>query len=1370
MEPGTDFPLRPRSGADGEDITREGDRPAFPIVGIAASAGGLEAVGALLGALPADPGAALVVVLHLSPDRPSGVAEVLSGGTLLPVCEIRDGMRIERDHVYVIAPNTELTMARGALWVGPRPSGRDGHRPADVFLESLARELGHRAIGVVLSGGDADGTEGLRAIQQRGGTTFAQDDTAKVRSMPVHSVNSGVVDLVLAPAAIATELVHLAARPPPEAPVPSHGLHAPSAEELAPELAPELADDELEQIIQLLLGSGGADFTHYKRPTVRRRILRRMGILRIERPLQFIALLESDPSELRALNADILIHVTRFFRDPDAFRALEEHVVRRLVDPDRSPGAIRIWVAGCASGEEAYSITICLLEALGDRAATAPIQVFGTDLSDAAIAKARAGMYSADIASDVSPERLRSFFVKTELGYQISKTVRDLCVFARHDVAHDPPFSHLDLISCRNLLIYLSPPLQKRVLPLLHYGLKPGGHLFLGSAESVGTFGRKFTVVDGHWNLFAKVGEGHHPGVPPAPDARSVAVRRTPAPKIAAPRDIDSEREADRVLAGTYAPPSIVIDDRMEALHFRGRTAGYLEPPQGRATLHLLAMARPGLMAAISAAVHGAIEGKRPSEADARVDADGRDVRIRVTPLGVDAASGRRTFLVAFEDRPPASPVVPAGDALPEASACEEGSAPSRERQEIHALRLQMQALIEGHEATYEELQSANEEVRSSNEELQSTNEELETAKEELQSTNEELSTTNEELQARVRELGVLNDDLSNVLSNAHIPVVIVGPDLRIRRFTAAAVPLFNLIVGDVGRPLSDIQTALTVPDLIAQLAEVLESLAAKTQDVQDRTGRWYTLRLRPYRTRDNRIDGAVLTLVDIDETKRALDYAEAIIATVQTPLLVLDSRLCARRANRAFYRAFHVSAQASEGRLICELGNGQWNLAPLRELLEEVIPHDRHVDDFEVQHSFPDIGPRTMRINARRIEGGPGVEAQILVAIDDLTQQKHQETMLKLADVRKNEFLAMLAHELRNPLAPVVHAAQLLREPNVHASATERALEIITRQTSRMSRLIDDLLDVSRITRGIVELRRQRVDLRCVIDAAIESNEARMAEKRQEFQRTRLPAPIWLDADAVRLEQVISNLLGNAVKYTPASGSIDLRVEREPGWVVVRVRDSGIGVAVSMLSQIFEPFTQERREVGTDGLGIGLTVVRSLVELHGGTVVAHSAGLGLGSEFVVRLPSLLSGPDSAAGRVEAAGAVEPVSHVGPRRRILIVEDNSDAAEALAALLESWGHEVRAVGSGPEALDAGSAQCPEIVLIDVGLPEMSGYEVAKMLRLQPALKEARLVAITGYGQEEDRERSREAGFDAHLVKPVNADMLQQVLEEAHVDG
>ncbi|HEV8578343.1 MAG TPA: chemotaxis protein CheB [Thermoanaerobaculia bacterium] len=1242
-----------------EETSAQAASSPFPIVGVGASAGGLEAFIQMLGALPVDTGMAFVLVQHLAPKHPSLLAEILSRTTAMPVTEVQDELRVKPDRVYVIPPDRNMVISRGVLQLLPREEARGRHHPIDFFLRSLAKEQGQRAIGVILSGTATDGTLGLEAIKAEGGITFAQDNTAQQSSMPQSAVASGCVDFVLPPDEIAKEIGRLA----------RHPYVAPDRRQAS------AGEPDLGKILEILRKVKGVDFSLYKANTLYRRISRRMVLHKMQGLPDYARFLRKNPGEVEALYQDTLVRVTSFFRNPETFEALKTRVLPKLFKNRSGQEPLRVWVPGCSTGEEAFSIAILFAELAAARGSQLPVQVYATDLNEECIDKARKGVYSQNIAHDVSPERLRRFFAEVDGSYRISKPIRDMCVFARHNVLTDPPFSQIDLVSCRNLLIYLEPALQQKLVPRLHFALKPAGFLLLGSSETIGSYRTLFEAEDAKHKIYAKKpgthrvtlgqaaglyqgrsGPGHGPG------------RWQPAGAVS-----EVQKEADRILMARYAPPGVLVNADLEILQFRGDTGPYLAPAPGKASLNLLRMTREGLLVTLRAAVNRARKDDAPvREEGVRVKSDGgtREVNLEVVPLKGSSA-GERGFLVLFEEPAPSPASPPRGSrgrgkaprsrprAVSEEEAVERENA--RLARELAATGEYLQSVIEQQEAANEELQSANEEVQSANEELQSINEELETSKEEIQSSNEELATVNDELQNRNLELNQLSNDLINLLGSVEMAIIMLGPDLRVRRFTPRAGEIFNLVPTDVGRPIGDIKLKLSVPDLEPLLAEVIDTASPREREVQDSQRRWYSLRVRPYRTLENEIDGAVILLVDVDKLKQ----------------------------------------------------------------LEEVL------------------------------------------------HQRVEE--LAAADRSKNEFLALLAHELRNPLAPLLNAAQVLETANADGAAVEQARAMMNRQIRNMARLIDDLLDVSRITGGKVGLQRERVELATVLERAVGLTRHLIESRGQELSLSLPGEPVFLDADPVRLEQVFGNLLNNASKFTLRGGHLWVTAEpavggpQPPGGVVVRVRDDGIGMAPETLPRVFDLFVQADRssDRARGGLGIGLTVVQRLVELHGGSVEAHSAGPGQGSELVVRLPVLPpaeTAPErhgEAADRIVVSPALSPL--VVPPRRVLVVDDNVDTAESLALLLRLKGHQVETAHDGPAALAKAHSFHPEVVLLDIGLPGLDGYQVASRLRRRRRTARALLVALTGYGQEEDQHLAREAGFDHHLTKPVDLLVIHELL-------
>ncbi|HUE69334.1 MAG TPA: chemotaxis protein CheB [Pirellulaceae bacterium] len=1597
----------PESPEKADDVVPELDEPgsgaSFPVVGVGASAGGLEAFTQLLKALPADTGMAFVLVQHLAPSHPSALAEILSRATKMPVLEVRDEPTVEPNNVYVIPPDRSIIIVQGVLQLLPR-EGRGAHHPIDQFFRALATEQRHRAIGVVLSGTATDGTIGLEEIKAEGGITFAQDATAQHEGMPHSAIASGCVDFVLPPDGIAREIVRIA----------HHPYVVPEAE-----VGETSNKPDLDQIVQILRHGTGVDFTGYKFNTLYRRITRRMVFRKLDSLAEYVQCLRQTPAEIEALYSDILIGVTSFFRDKESFEALKTQVFPRLIQDRSKHDPVRLWTLGCSTGQEAYSLAMAFTEAAEAAGSSVPIQLFASDLNAAGIEKARAGVYPKDIEQDVSAERLRRFFTEVDGSYRIAKSIRDACVFSRHNVLADPPFSRVDLISCRNLLIYLEPVLQKKIMPTLHYALQPAGCLWLGGSETIGTYRDLFDAQDAKHKIYIKKpgsGPGHgHLSLQRGSRQHGGTSRSPFVPGAARPSDgADLHREADRVLSAKFAPPGVLVSADLEILQYRGDTGAYLAPAPGKASLNLLKMLREGLLVAVRAAVLQAGKEQAPvREEGLQVKSNGgyHEVAIEVIPIkGQGTNDGG--FLILFEE-PGSTRGVATAPRAPEPPGADIDT--TRLTQELAATREYLQSVIEQQEAANEELQSANEEVQSANEELQSTNEELETSKEEIQSSNEELATVNDELNNRNQESNRINDDLVNLLGSVQMPIIMLGPDLRVRRFTPAAEKLLNLVPADKGRPLTDLKLNLdNLTDLESLLAEVLDTVSVKDREVRDKDGRWYSLRLRPYKTLDNRIDGVVAVLVDVDALKRAHAYTESIVATVREPLLVLDANLRVRSASDSFFQTYRVAPEETIGRPLYDLGNGQWNIPQLRRLLEEVLPQASQVENFEVEHEFETIGKKTMLLNARRLVQGSGPSPSILLAIEDITARKRAETDLKASEVcyrrlfesakdgilildahaasitdanpfiaemlgysenelkgkelwqiglfndaeaskgamrelqengyiryedlpletkagrlmnvefvsnvygedgdaviqcnvrditkrreteralakaliyaddiiatlrepfvvldsdlrvktanrsfydsfhvskdetenqfvydlgngqwdipalrtlldqvlsrnesvhdfevehsfpalgqktmllnarpfppdsehpelillavedvsamreradelaeanrRKDEFLAMLAHELRNPLAPIRNAAQVLRHSEGTGETVRSASAMIERQVGQMVRLVDDLLDVSRINQGKIELRRGRIELASHVHHAVEAARSMYKSMGHDLTVTLPPKPIYLNADPTRLTQVLGNLLNNACKFTDKGGRISLAVEEEDGRAVIRVQDTGIGIAADQLPRIFDMFTQvdTSLERSVSGLGIGLTLVKSLVEMHDGTVEVSSAGLGHGSEFVVRLPVLAVTPESPP---------EPTTDAPPMttgRRILVVDDNRDSAISLAMLLKCTGNETHTAYDGVEAVEAAAKFQPEVVFLDIGLPKLNGYEVARKIREQPWGQDMVLVALTGWGKEEDRQKSKEAGFNAHLVKPLEQSVLMKLLAE-----
>ncbi len=853
----------------------------FPIVGIGASAGGLEAFTQLLKNLPADPGMALVLIQHLAPAHESILTELLSKTTTIPVREVKDGMTVDPNNVYVIPPDSEMIIFQGVLHLAPREKTRGQHMPVDTFLRSLAQDRRNNGIAVIMSGSGSDGSMGIRAVKGEGGIVFAQDETAKYDGMPKGAITTGCVDFVLPPDRIAAELLRIRLHP---------YLVPVRPEETAQIVAAE--ENDLNKIFILLRSAKGVDFSSYKRSTIMRRVTRRMLLQKIEAMGEYVAYLRENPSEIETLYQDMLINVTSFFREPHAFDALKINVFPYLVNKTAADIPVRIWVPACSTGEEAYSVAMSLVEYMDDNKISRPVQLFATDIDDIAVEQARKGIYTENISRDVSPERLRRFFEKTGSCYVINKRVREMCIFAKQNIVKDPPFSKMDLISCRNVLIYFGPELQRKAVKVLSYALNPKGFLMIGPSETVGVFSDLFSVVDKKHTIYLKKASQSGPYFEAS--AVDYSKEKAAGKKAAVPPsgEFDIQKEVDAILLTKYGPAGFLVNENMKILQFRGDTRPYLSPAPGEASLNLLKMVSEDLSAELRMTIHQARRENAQVRKEGfrlRLDDEVKYIVIDVIPLQ-SSASGERCFLVLFAETPPLAPL-PDKEKIETVSPAPAGKGRSEDeetvllRQELAASKVHLNRVSQEYEAANEELRALNEELQSSNEEMQSINEEMETAKEELQSTNEELTTVNDELQSRNQEATQLTNDLLNVLRGIEIPVIILGSELQIRRFNDAAATLLNLIPSDAGRPLSNIRTNIDIPDLEHMVLEAINTLVTRNKEVQDTEGLWYSLTIRPYKTIDNRIDGVLMMLVDINELKIAAERREKLIAELQDAL-----------------------------------------------------------------------------------------------------------------------------------------------------------------------------------------------------------------------------------------------------------------------------------------------------------------------------------------------------------------------------------------------------------------------------------------------------------------------------------------------------
>lgn len=966
----------------------------FPIVGMGASAGGLEAFEQFFIHMPTDSGIAFVVVPHLDPSHASMLTDLLKRFTKMKVIEIKDRMRVEPDHVYVIPPNKDIAIFHGILQLTMPAKPRGLRMPIDLFFRSLAEDQGERTICIILSGSGSDGTMGLRAINGAGGMSIVQEPaSAKYDSMPKSAINTGLVDYVLPVEKMPAQLLGYM----------KHSFLK-KAIKISTSTTLEKSPKSFEKILMLLRSNTGHDFSFYKKSTIYRRIERRMSLHEIEDTSKYLRYLQEYPDEIQMLFKEFLISVTSFFRDPEAFEVLKTKALPKMLENKPENYSLRVWVPGCASGEEAYSIAMAFRESADKLKRDFKFQIFGTDIDEDAISTARAGIYPSNISIDMTPERLKGFFVKEDNAYRVKKEIRETVVFAVQNVIKDPPFTKLDILSCRNLLIYLDSELQNKLLPLFHYSLKPGGILFLGSSESIGRFVDIFNVIDKKWRFFQSkesifsAQTMTFTGLPwtyePSPWEGAREVKKI--------REINVTELTQKLLLENFSPPCVIINEKGEILYVQGRTGKYLETAPGQASLNILEMAREGLIYELRAAIRNAISKKKDIiYRGLQVKTDGGFQTINLTVKPIDETEGMQgLMMVVFED---ISPVTKA-----ESEKTKVGSARKHNKRveelemELNYTRESLQAMIEELQSSNEELKSTNEELQSTNEELQSTNEEMESCGEEMQSVNEELMMVNSELQASIDQLARAENDMKNLIGSSKIGIIFLDNKLCIKRFTPEATKVINLISTDVGRPVGHMVSNLKYENLLIDAQKVIDSLVFTEVEVQTKEGNWYLMRIMPYRTVDNVLDGVVITFNDITQLKRteeeliklnaafqaACKYAESIVETVREALVVLNAGLHVISVNQSFYKIFKVTKEETEGRFIYELGNRQWDIPSLRELLEEILPKNTYFEDFEVIIDFPGIGKRTMLLNARRIfHEGIGLQ-MILLAIEDVTEK----------------------------------------------------------------------------------------------------------------------------------------------------------------------------------------------------------------------------------------------------------------------------------------------------------------------------------------------------------------------------------------------
>ena len=1337
------LPEGPLPATRGVDL-RESSEGAVPyVVGIGASAGGLEALERFFDNVPADSGMAFVVVQHLSPDFKSLMDEILARRTRIPIRLVEDAMVVESNHIYLIPPKKEMIISGGRLLLSERDRDQELTLPIDVFFRSLAQDCGTRAIAVVLSGGGSDGSRGIRAVHESGGLVVVQDvESAQFDGMPKTARDVGVADYVLPPQDMPAALLEHAARagkPPAKGPENLQGMNA---------------------VYHMLEREFGIDFTHYKPSTITRRIERRLQLAHVDDVDSYVSKLEGEHRELDVLYRDLLIGVTCFFRNEEAFEVLEREALPALLKNGPRETPFRVWVAGCATGEEVYSLAILLSELT--RESGRAFKIFATDVHRGSLEHATRALYDEHAVANVSAERLERYFLPRGNCYQVVPELRQTVVFAHHNVIRDAPFTRVDLVSCRNMLIYLQPPAQEKVLSLFHFALNRGGMMFLGPSESLGHLDHDFETIHKAWRVYRKHSDSRMP-VDRSP--RSVRPTTGTSGRVApGPASLGPARYSVTQLLGTYdalleelMPPSLLLDDRGELVHAFGGASRFLSLRDGRQGLDVFEMVESDLRMVLTSGVH------RAREDSAAVVFKGVNLVDGSYKVTVRRVQGKKAaaphILVAFEAMD--------GDGRAPARPEDEIDIRQVSRDQLGALESELSRTKENLQAATEALESSNEELQAANEELLASNEELQSTNEELQSVNEELYSVNAEYQRKIADLTELANDMDNLLSSTDIGTIFLDRELKIRKFTPQITDNFNLLPPDVGRPIETFTNAVEYPELNGDLKRVLATGERIERELRNRHNRAFFVRILPYRAK-GAVDGVVLTLIDVSGLKAAEDalfheryLLNSLLFSIPDAIYFKDARGRFIRTNQPMAERLGLhDPREAVGKTAFELP-GDLPAAPAMHQEDESVLQTGVAQHYKLEKRVHPDGTVDWDLVSRLpLTDASSRIVGIIGIFRSVTPEKLAEEKIQDAVRRRDEFLAMLSHELRNPLGAIVSATALLKVRAAGAQEdTGKLLSILERQSHQMARLLDDLLEVSRVTQDKIELRRSVLDVKAVVKDAVDATRNLMESRGLNFSVVLDPNPLYVDGDAARLQQIQVNLLHNAAKYTPQGGNVVLQASLEDDHVIIRVRDDGVGIPKEMLDSAFDLFVQARRTLdrARGGLGLGLTLVRGLVVKHGGTVTARSDGEGKGSEFIVRLPSV----EPPVERVTPPGAAPLELATGSK--IVVIEDNADSREMLCALLTHAGYECRSTDNGAAGLALIDDFEPAAAIVDIGLPGIDGLELARRLRTSSKHPNLYLIALTGYGQRADRDSALGAGFNEHLVKPVDLANLERVL-------
>ncbi|MBA2484278.1 MAG: PAS domain-containing protein [Nitrosomonas sp.] len=1498
------------------------------VVGIGASAGGLDALKRFFKSIPENSRLAFIVVQHLDPTHKSIMAEILNRETSLSVCEAKNKQNIEANCTYIIPPNTYIEVNDHTIKIS-KPKQKRGFRMSiDYLFRSMADSYKSQGVGVLFSGAGSDGTAGLRALKAAGGLTIVQDPkTATHASMPRSAIDAGVVDRVLKIEKIAPTLIDYAKHPYAEY----------DEEETRDE-----AENDLRMIGALLKTRENFDLYQYKESTVYRRVCRRMSLTGTTDRSAYIDLLRNNNDERRYLMQDLLINVTDFFRDPKAYDALEEKALDEIIDGAEHDADIRIWVAGCASGEEAYSLSMLIMEKIEKSCKDLDLKVFATDVDEEAIKTARRGMYPASIISELPNNYLEKYFTPIdENNYKVLTHLREKISFATHNVYADPPFSKIDLISCRNLLIYLRRSVQHRVLKSFHFALNTEGYLFLGSSESIGEHKSLFKQISQKWRIYKRLDNVKLPQ--PALTTPSFFTKRPRTLKgLEKRRKINLPGPADHTRAALLkcVGPSVLIDGNNQILYLHGNLNDYIKIPEGEPKLDFIQMLDPSLRTRLRSGIYKVRRSKGkvviPSpKSFTEENPDKKGFQAIVCPANHKNLD-EDSLIITFEKIAIDEDAITANKSI--IGLADQDKMVEAMERELLETREELQNTVEELETSTEELKASHEEALSTNEELQSANEELEANAEELRSLNEELTTVNSQLKEKIDELQNAHDDLSNFFASTNLATLFLGNELKIKRYTPAAERLLRMGPQDLERPIKEISRMLIDDDTFHDAKNVLESLESSEKEMENEDGRWFIRKILPYRTEDKRIAGVVVTFNDITELKQATKNVEirerqhAVVAklgfealssdniqelmdhAVREVAYTLDSHYCkvleyhpdqnelllkagigwkegivgkayvsADKGSQAGYTLIEygpviVDDLRSEKRfsgpdlltshkvisgMSCIIETGEhpygvlgihsrdkknftkddanflisvanilsialnrkqaqkkllenaqrlriakdsaklgafeysletgeiewddllteiWGLDPGEEPTIDLFYKGLHTDDQEKTRASVEAATSSKgtghyhaiyRVINKKTKKQRWIEAsgqmvfkdeqpiKMFGMVIDITAQKELENslndaILKLetANTKKNEFLATLGHELRNPLAAINSCVQIMQ---LDIKESKWALDMMSNNVKLIASLLDDLLDLTRIERGKIRLKKEIISLNDIFVEILEGFLPKSLTKQQKLDSDITDEPIYINGDRTRLEQIFSNVLTNAHKFTPVKGLIRAVLEKTEDKAIIKIQDNGVGIQKDKIEKIFNPFEQfNNSKISEEGLGIGLSLVHQFVKLHGGKTDVESEGVNKGSIFTITLPLA----DSAARPKKVAKKERML--IKENLRVMIIDDNKDAVWGLKSILEKEKCHVSTAYTGKMALEKVNEFNPEALIVDIGLPNMDGYELIDKIKSQYK-GESLYIAVTGYGHQEAQKKSKKAGFDHHLNKPANLSELLKIL-------